>query len=192
MTVLIAYVDTKHLLEFPDALASLESVDSPPLFTHSSSDLPSSVSNSELIQEREKKSVLNVDLIRAIGPYVPEVVIAPLATDMDKSVQLMLSDRVRSSLDLLLPWLSDFLSKHNVKVKSDNIGITGFVDLEEGEEQVVVSLEVMLPDSRVMGFWDFLGQEFGGWAESLDDSVRITMQNRISVEVWGGLDESAI
>jgi hypothetical protein len=104
-----------------------------------------------------------------------------------ESARPLLADGVRAALSRLLLLLEKEAERHSIPVCETDI--SGFVDLEEGFEQVVVTQWVNASVESALDYWDRLGAAIEGWSDSLPQELAQIVDERIAVEVrWDGDD----
>ena len=89
---------------------------------------------------------------------------------INKSARSMLTDRMQSTINRLLPALGRVAEKNYISVSK--VEISGFVEPEEGDQEVVVTQWVKVSPQVALEYWDKMGAAVEAWIEFLPDDVR--------------------
>ena len=103
------------------------------------------------------------------------------------SARSLLTDRVQTTLNRLLPMMERVIRLERVPVQK--LELFGFRDPEEDWQELVVSLSVNLPESQALLLWDKLGHTIEGRMEYLPRYMVNILYDRISIEVLGSVGE---
>ena len=110
-------------------------------------------------------------------------------TIIDSSARPMLTDRVRMTLDRILPLLKGEARRSFIPVSK--VEVSGFVDPEEDAEEVVVTQWVKVSPEAALAYWDKLGSMVEFWIDFLPDELARIATERLSIEVrWDINDET--
>lgn len=99
----------------------------------------------------------------------------------DPSAQSYLTDRVREVIDRMLPFLEHQARSNFVPVEM--VMIRGYVDPEEGWNEIVVCQWVKLRGREALRYWDRLGAAFALWTKHLPARLTHTARERIRLAV---------
>ena len=129
---------------------------------------------------------LYVGVPQAIEPYVPRI---EPETIINPSARPMLTDRVRMTLDRMLPLLRGEARRSFIPVSK--VEVRGFVDPEEDTEEVVVTQWVKVSSQTALAYWDRLGSMIEFWIDFLPDELARIATERLSIEVRWDINDAA-
>lgn len=98
-----------------------------------------------------------------------------------ESVENMLTDRVRETLERLYPELE--LAARRSFIQVSKLEVSGFIDQDDDSEEVVVTQLVNAPAYAALSYWDKLGLILETWIKSLPDELKYIANRRIAIEV---------
>jgi hypothetical protein len=99
----------------------------------------------------------------------------------DSSVKALLTDRVKSTLDYLIPIVTDSARGRFIPLKK--VELHGYVDREEGSEQVIVRILTTVNPDMAYRFWKYLGARIQTAISHAPTIIQDIAIERISFEV---------
>ena len=104
-----------------------------------------------------------------------------------ESARSLITSKVETALYSLLPFIEREAQRNYIPVSK--VEVSGFVDPDEGDQEVVVIQWVDISQRVALDYWDKLGSAIDTWVEYLSEDLKNIVNERLAIEVRWTIDE---
>jgi hypothetical protein len=128
---------------------------------------------------------------KPVGLYAPRIEIAePAEVIIHLSAKPLLNSDTEAVLLSLLEILEREARRGHIPVR--RVDVTGFIDPEEDEKQVVVTQRVIAPAQLALDYWDTLDLPLEEWTASLPENLQSVATEQFAIVVeWDDNDQAS-